>query len=111
MDSAAGSKPKNERISPTLGMDWESDSSTLPAHFKFIRSVDWSSSKIGLPEQWPEQLHQCVDFVLADPTPASVMWGDDLTVRGSSLFRLRSMCSPSCNHSAIIRLTAIDDLQ
>jgi hypothetical protein len=26
-------------------------------------------------------LRDCVDFVLADTTPAAVMWGEDLTVR------------------------------
>jgi hypothetical protein len=64
-----------------LGMDWDSDPSTLSDHLKFIRSVNWESTKIGIPSQWPQQLMQCVDLCLADPTPAAIMWGDDLTVR------------------------------
>jgi hypothetical protein len=112
MDSAVCSNPEDERKLPTLGMDWESDPSTLPNHIKFMRSVDWKSSEIGLPEQWPEQLHHCVDFVLADPTPASIMWGHDLTVRSSSLSVSSSTCSfHSLIPSTIILLTATDDIQ
>jgi hypothetical protein len=65
----------------TLGMNWDADPSTLSEHARFIRTVDWESSGIGSASQWPQQLHQAVDFLLADYTPAAVMWGDNLTVR------------------------------
>lgn len=80
-------------------MNWDEDAdpSTLSEHIKFVRGVDWNSSPLGPPSQWPTQLHQNVDFVLADPTPATVMWGDDLTV--------------GCFFNALrISLTFIDDI-
>lgn len=51
-----------------------------PEHAKFLSSVDWVATSVGDPTTWPDQLSQAVDFVLVDPTPAAVMWGDRLTV-------------------------------
>lgn len=66
---------------PRLGFDWgEPPTSPSPPHENFIRSVDWSATSVGPPSKWPAQLKESVDFVLGDPTPAAVMWGDDLTV-------------------------------
>jgi hypothetical protein len=78
LDALSTVQPDAQR--PILGMDWISDPSTLSEHLSFIRSVDWGLSKIGLPSSWPIQLHQTIDMCLADPTPAAVMWGEDLTV-------------------------------
>ncbi|KAF2424210.1 hypothetical protein EJ08DRAFT_595273 [Tothia fuscella] len=65
-----------------LGLNWDEDvdPSSLSEHERFIRSVDWASSSIGPPSTWPAQLHQSIDFMLADPTPAALMWGEDLTM-------------------------------
>jgi hypothetical protein len=65
-----------------LGMNWDADAdqSLFSGHIRFVRGIDWESSLLGAPSKWPAQLHQFVDFVLADPTPATVMWGDDLAV-------------------------------
>lgn len=65
---------------PTLGLDWKSPISSLSPHDAFIRSIDWGATELGPPESWPPQLHRLVDFVLADPVPAAVMWGDNLTM-------------------------------
>lgn len=65
----------------TLGFDWTAQSSTRSHHENFIQSIDWSATAVGPPAKWPAQLRETVDFVLADPNPAAVMWGDDLTVR------------------------------
>lgn len=64
-----------------LGFDWKAPSSTRSDHENFIASIDWSATAVGPPLGWPAQLREAVDFVLADPTPAAVMWGEDLTVR------------------------------
>jgi len=63
---------------PTLGMDWTSPASTLSPHARFIRSVDWARTPLGPPTTWDHSLHQAVNLVLADPSPAAVLWGNDL---------------------------------
>jgi PAS domain S-box-containing protein len=47
---------------------------------QFFRSVDWSSTSLGKIDDWPLQLHQMVNFVMHDPTPAFVLWGKELSV-------------------------------
>lgn len=65
----------------SLGMDWHCPPEQLSSdHARFIRSVDWAATALGPPEKWPSQLHETVDLILADPTPAAVMWGDRLTM-------------------------------
>jgi hypothetical protein len=73
-----------------LGMDWYSDLEATSEQVKLIRTVDWASTDLGLPSEWPAQLHQAVDFLLADPAPAAIMWGEKLTVstRALLLFQL-----------------------
>lgn len=66
-----------------LGLQWDVDPSTLSEHAQFIRSVDWASSALGDPSQWPPQLRESIDFMMADPTPGAVMWGEDLTVKNA----------------------------
>jgi len=80
MAPGAVADPGDAGRKPTFGMDWESDPSTLSEHARFIRSVDWESSVLGSPSQWPQQLLHLIDLVLIDPTPSAIMWGDDLTV-------------------------------
>jgi hypothetical protein len=77
---AARMEPPNLR---RLGLGWDNDLFGISDQVKFIRSVDWASTDLGPPSEWPEQLTQAVDFVLADPTPAAVMWGERLTVSSS----------------------------
>ncbi|GAB7350496.1 hypothetical protein MBLNU459_g1092t1 [Dothideomycetes sp. NU459] len=63
-----------------LGLNWDCALSDVSEHARFIRSVDWASTAIGPPQQWPQPLHQMVDLILSDPTPAAIMWGDSLTM-------------------------------
>lgn len=65
---------------PHLGFDWEGLPASRSPHENLIQSVDWRATTVGPPSKWPAQLKEAVDFVLADPNPAAVMWGDDLTV-------------------------------
>ena len=67
-------------IQSTFGMDWTSPVEKLSPHARFIRSVDWAATALGPPESWPQQLHQMLDLILADPTPSAIMWGDNLTM-------------------------------
>lgn len=63
-----------------LGMNWDCPASDLPDHERFMRSVDWASTAIGPPHQWPQALNQMIDLILSDPTPTAIMWGDSLTM-------------------------------
>lgn len=63
-----------------LGMQWGDNASESSEQIKFISSVDWASTSLGPREEWPSQLTQTVDFLLTDPNPAAVMWGEELTV-------------------------------
>jgi hypothetical protein len=75
---------------PSLGFDWKAPFSERSDHENLIHSIDWSGTAVGPPSEWPVQLREAVDFVLADPTPAAVMWGEDLTVRDHFLFRINT---------------------
>lgn len=61
-------------------MDWTSPLLELPEHVRFIRSIEWDATSLGPLQQWPQQLLQMIDLMMADPTPAAVMWGNDLTM-------------------------------
>jgi hypothetical protein len=57
----------------------------LPADYpltpfqRFTRDVDWDDSPLGPMEGWPNQLRQTVLLVMADPNPAVVCWGPEIT--------------------------------
>lgn len=67
-------------VPTTFGMDWKSPPKTLPPHARFIRSINWAATALGPPETWPNQLHQMLDLILADPTPSAIMWGENHTM-------------------------------
>ena len=43
----------------------------------YARSLDWSSTGLGLVESWPPSLRTIVATILATPTPMVVLWGPD----------------------------------
>lgn len=45
---------------------------------KFVREHDWSSTPLGPIRNWPSQLVQTVNLILANPQPALIFWGSDL---------------------------------
>lgn len=67
-------------------MDWNSPLSEVSEHIRFIRSVQWEKTDLGHPSKWPRQLHEMVDFVLASPSPATVMWGNRVTMLYNEAF-------------------------
>lgn len=67
-------------------MDWDSPLPAVSEYARFIRGIDWAGTELGPPHTWPALLHQMIDLVLADPAPASVMWGDRLTMIYNSHF-------------------------
>ena len=60
----------------TLGLeDW---TSTLPVTegTKFFKSIDWSTSALGLPRTWPASLRFAVNLLFVDSRGASIYWSE-----------------------------------
>jgi signal transduction histidine kinase len=45
---------------------------------RLMREVDWSGSKLGPPQHWPDALKTSVRIILTSRHPMFVWWGDDL---------------------------------
>ncbi|MFL5740018.1 MAG: ATP-binding protein [Flavisolibacter sp.] len=45
---------------------------------EMIRSIDWSATPLGSPDQWPQSLRTCVRIVLTSRQPMFVWWGKEL---------------------------------
>ena len=60
--------------------DWTRlpDSSSLPRHIQFTRSIDWASTPLGPMEQWPADLRSMCNLIMASPHPAAMYWGPEL---------------------------------
>lgn len=60
--------------------DWTRlpDSEALPDHIQFARSVDWASTALGPMLNWPPDLRQMCNLIMASPHPAAMYWGEDL---------------------------------
>jgi CheY-like chemotaxis protein len=43
-------------------------------------SYDWSTSRLGTPQQWPHALRLAADLMLNTPLPLLLVWGRDMTV-------------------------------
>jgi CheY-like chemotaxis protein len=43
-------------------------------------SYDWSASRLGDPQQWPQALRLTADVMLNTPLPLLLVWGRDMTV-------------------------------
>jgi CheY-like chemotaxis protein len=43
-------------------------------------SFDWSTSRLGAPQQWPHALRLAADLMLNTPVPLLLVWGKDMTV-------------------------------
>jgi len=43
-------------------------------------SFDWSASRLGAPDAWPQALRLAADFMFNTPLPMLLVWGRDMTV-------------------------------
>jgi signal transduction histidine kinase len=59
----------------------------LPSHIAFARSIDWGSTPLGPIETWSREFRQIVNLLMADPHPAALFYGDDMTVMYNSTYR------------------------
>lgn len=48
-------------------------------YLNWMRQYDWTSSPIGPIEQWPAELRQICEYVLATPDPINILWGNEYT--------------------------------
>jgi PAS domain S-box-containing protein len=78
--SHASHSSSNASAPPRPFFDWtRAMVPGLTSYVKFIRDFDWSSTALGPMHTWSEPLRQCVVFVMANPDPRLVVWGDDMT--------------------------------
>jgi PAS domain S-box-containing protein len=52
----------------------------LAPHVIFTRSIDWARTPLGDMNSWSREFRQVVNLVMANPHPAALFWGDELTV-------------------------------
>ncbi|TGO24044.1 hypothetical protein BPAE_0113g00010 [Botrytis paeoniae] len=93
---ASGAQNQNEDVimSEMVGgssSDWTTESPVadwtierpegyLSDHIVFTRGVDWSSTPLGPMNSWSPEFRQIVNMVMANPHPAAIFWGEELTV-------------------------------
>lgn len=41
-----------------------------------MRSIDWATTPLGPSADWPQSLRTLVEFVLANPAPTALLWGE-----------------------------------
>lgn len=52
----------------------------LSPHIQVARNIDWASTPLGSMESWSPEFRQIVNLCMNSPNPASVLWGDELTM-------------------------------
>ena len=50
----------------------------MPEHIQFARSIDWTKTALGPIDQWPSDLRQMCNLIMASPHPAAMYWGEEL---------------------------------
>jgi PAS domain S-box-containing protein len=78
--SSAGYAEAFNSISERDFFDWTRlpDSSALPPHLQFARSVNWAATSLGPIENWDADLRTMCNLIMASPHPAAMYWGPDL---------------------------------
>ncbi|CAG8980025.1 hypothetical protein HYALB_00005199 [Hymenoscyphus albidus] len=52
----------------------------LSPHIIFTRSVDWAATPLGDMTSWTPEFRQICNLLMANPHPAALFWGEELTV-------------------------------
>ncbi|RGP73090.1 hybrid signal transduction histidine kinase k [Fusarium longipes] len=52
----------------------------LTPYIKLLRDIDWSVTPLGAMDTWSPELRQVANLVIANPHPASLFWGSDMTM-------------------------------
>ncbi|KAI0023420.1 hypothetical protein F4780DRAFT_80280 [Xylariomycetidae sp. FL0641] len=84
-DTDEGSTPESpcdeksrRRVQPT----WARASLSLPWNDfqRFYQAFDWGNTDLGPRATWPPELRHAVRFLMADPSPGIIYWGENHTV-------------------------------
>ncbi|KAH7174775.1 uncharacterized protein B0J16DRAFT_404541 [Fusarium flagelliforme] len=62
--------------------DWtvEKPKGVLTPYIRLLRDIDWSSTPLGHMDTWSPELRQVANLVITNPHPASLFWGNDMTM-------------------------------
>ncbi|GKU21771.1 unnamed protein product [Fusarium langsethiae] len=52
----------------------------LTPYIKLLRDIDWASTPLGHMDTWSPELRQVANLVITNPHPASLFWGNDMTM-------------------------------
>ncbi|KAF1931672.1 uncharacterized protein M421DRAFT_56134 [Didymella exigua CBS 183.55] len=56
------------------------------SYLEWMRQFDWASSPIGAIDEWPAELRQTCECILASPDPVNVLWGEDCIILYNKAF-------------------------
>jgi hypothetical protein len=54
--------------------------SLISPHVQFFLDFDWASTELGPISSWPLDLRRMCNYLMADPRPASMFWGEQKTM-------------------------------
>ncbi|RDW80496.1 hypothetical protein BP5796_05194 [Coleophoma crateriformis] len=62
--------------------DWTVDNpkGELSLHVQFARTIDWGKTSLGPMQSWSKEFRQLANKLMADPHPAAMFYGEELTV-------------------------------
>jgi len=52
----------------------------LSPHLQYARSVNWATTPLGPMDQWSPEFRQAANLCMANPHPAALFWGSELTM-------------------------------
>jgi hypothetical protein len=81
--ASSGSKTSLTLATPEKAViDWtaKSPKGVLSSHINFARTIDWASTPLGAMESWSPEFRQVANLLMANPHPAALFWGSDLTM-------------------------------
>jgi hypothetical protein len=60
----------------------------MSEHVAFTRTVDWASTPLGPMDKWSVQFRETVNLLMRNPHPASLFWGEELTMLYNEAYRI-----------------------
>jgi len=86
--------PTNAAFATPGTPDWtvKNPEGELSPHVIFARSVDWSATPLGDMSTWSREFRQVACLLMANPHPAALFWGDELTVIYNKSYADRKPC-------------------
>ncbi|ESZ97238.1 putative histidine kinase M3YPp [Sclerotinia borealis F-4128] len=57
-------------------------------HLRFFLDFDWASTELGSIESWPLELRRMCNFLMSDPRPAAMFWGQGRVMMYNESYKL-----------------------